>query len=455
MNKPLITGLAGAIALALATSTAIAKVSPEEAARLGKDLTPMGAERAGNAEGTIPEWAPLDKVPDNVRFQIGDRHPDPFDADKPKFTINGANYKEYADKLSPGQIAMMQKFPDSFFMNVYETRRTAAQPQKVYDGTLANATRTELTAEKEGFTKACCGTPFPIPADGHEVMFNHRMHYWGDGVSRWNNQAIVTKGGDYTLVRMQEEMSLPYFYQSPEELDEKNMMWLFLQVIHGPARLAGKAVLLHESIDQIRTPRQAWSYNPGQRRVRRAPNVAYDNPGSGSDGLRTNDQSFLFNGAMDRYSWESKGKREMYIPYNSYKLHSGSTADEVIQPGHIDQNLARYELHRVWQVNSTIKPGSRHIYKRRDFYLDEDSWSAVLVDYYDNRDQLWRFSEAHQVVYYDVPLINSTLDTHYDLLLGRYLVAGLDNDEASPDDFYFKKPDAYYTPAGLRKLGKR
>ena len=65
----------------------------------------------------------------------------------------------------------------------------------------------------------------------------------------------------------------------------------------------------------------------------------------------------------------------------------------------------RYELHRVWVVDATLKKGERHIYKRRTFYIDEDSWQILLVDQYDNRDQLWRVSEGHAITYYDLPTV--------------------------------------------------
>ena len=42
----------------LAAGSAFAAVSPEQAAELGKTLTPMGAEMAGNADGSIPAWDP-------------------------------------------------------------------------------------------------------------------------------------------------------------------------------------------------------------------------------------------------------------------------------------------------------------------------------------------------------------------------------------------------------------
>jgi hypothetical protein len=99
-----------------------------------------------------------------------------------------------------------------------------------------------------------------------------------------------------------------------------NKILYFKQAVTAPARLAGGILLVHESMNQVKQPRDAWLYNPGQRRVRRAPQVAYDNPGHRADNMRTSDQLDMFNGAPDRYDWKLVGKREIYVPYNAYKL---------------------------------------------------------------------------------------------------------------------------------------
>ena len=54
MIKSFISAAAGLLVV-LYGGLALAAISPEDAERLGKDLTPMGAERAGNG-GEIPEW---------------------------------------------------------------------------------------------------------------------------------------------------------------------------------------------------------------------------------------------------------------------------------------------------------------------------------------------------------------------------------------------------------------
>jgi hypothetical protein len=230
----------------------------------------------------------------------------------------------------------------------------------------------------------------------------------------------------------------------------------FIQETIAPARLAGEILLVHETLDQTREHRKAWLYNPGQRRVRRAPNVAFDNPGTGSDGLRTSDQFDIYNGSPERYDWKLVGKQEIIVPYNAYQLHSNKLKNnDILKPLHINQQHARYELHRVWVVDATLKPGQRHLYKRRTFYVDEDSWQILVVDCYDARDQLWRVQEGHSINYYEIPTFWTTLETTYDLQSGRYLALGLDNEEPVTVNFNSKKTAADFTPAAIANRGTR
>jgi hypothetical protein len=254
---------------------------------------------------------------------------------------------------------------------------------------------------------------------------------------------------------IREELLGLYYKEGVTVEDINNVLLYFFQEVESPARLAGNILLVHETLNQVELPRQAWIYNPGQRRVRRAPNVAYDNPGTASDGLRTNDMTDMFNGAMDRFDWSVVGKQEMYIPYNSYKAHQqGIEYDDFVRPGHLNPDLMRYELHRVWVVEATLKDGMRHINPRRTFYLDEDSYQIVLIDHYDARDQLWRASEGHSINYYDVPTYWSTIEAHYDLQSGRYVSQGFDN-TLPVNTFNVDMDASQFTPQALRTRGRR
>ena len=439
----------------LSTSAAwlAAGVSPEEAARLDQDLTPMGAERAGNAAGTIPAWTGgVTEAP--AGYKPGMHHPDPFAADAPLYTITPANADQHKDQLTAGALALLQAYPD-YKLVVYPTRRSVSQPQHIYDATRKTAVDAKLAPDGNGVLDAVIGIPFPIPANAQEVMWNHLLRFRGASAVRTVGQAAPTRGGDYTLVQFEEEFLFPYLQEgmTPAKLD--NIVFLFKQTVTAPARLAGSILLVHETLDQIKEPRSAWIYNTGQRRVRRAPQVAYDGPGTAADGLRTSDQLDMFNGALDRYEWKLLGKREMIVPYNSYRLHSDQVKyKDILTPLHINQDLARYELHRVWVVEATVKPTTSHLYPRRTFYLDEDSWQILAVDQYDARGQLWRVSEAHCINYYDVKSFWSTLEVHTDLVAGRYLAYGLDNEEKMYQ-FNVPRTAQNYAPASLRAEGMR
>ncbi len=454
-RKTTLTIAAALLVLLSASGIAFAKVTAEEAARLGKDLTPLGGEKAGNKDGTIPAWTGgITKPP--AGYVEGKHHVDPYKDDKMLVKITADNMGQYKDKLTPGHQALLSTYAETFFMKVYPTRRSASAPQRIYDATKKIATTAELVGGGDGITGAIHGIPFPIPKEGAEVVWNHLTRFRGDIASRRVGQAVPSRSGSYTMVMLDEEFNVVYSQADQTEESINNIILYFKQTVTAPARLAGGILLVHETLDQVKEPRQAWLYNPGQRRVRRAPNVAYDNPGTASDGMRTSDQLDMFNGALDRYDWTLVGKKEMYVPYNNYALHSPELKyDDILKPLHVNPEHLRYELHRVWVVDANLKAGTNHIYKRRTLYVDEDSWQILAVDQYDKRDQLWRVSEGFVINYYDQPTLWTTLEVHTDLQAGRYLAIGLDNEEPRMYDFSIKRTLEDYTPAALRQAGVR
>jgi hypothetical protein len=441
--------------LCLLSSSAFAA----DPARLGADLTPLGGEKAGNADGSIPAWTGGLTAPP-AGFQPGSHHPDPFAGESPLFTITAANAAQYADRLTAGQQALLQAYP-TYKLAVYPTHRTASNPQRIYDATKRYATTATLTEGGNGISGSVVGIPFTQPTTGLEVIWNHLVRYRGVAAERRIGQAAPQRDGSYNLVQFEDEFFFNYCRDDiPEEqiaqdLAENNVLIYFKQAVTAPARLAGTILLVHETMDQVKEKRRAWVYNAGQRRVRLAPSVEYDNPGTAADGMRTSDQFDMFNGAPDRYEWKLVGKKEMYVPYNSYRLHSDNVkVADILKPLHINQDLARYELHRVWVVEATLKPGTNHVYSRRTFYVDEDSWQVLAVDQYDGRGQLWRTSEAHCINYYDAQIFWSTLEVHTDLLAGRYLAIGLDN-ENKMYEYGLSRTPQDYTPSKLRQEGVR
>ncbi len=440
-----------------AATPALAKISAEEAARLGgPELTPVGAERAGNADGSIPAWdGGITEPPAN--YVEGERLVDPYPDDEPLFTITAENVDEHADKLSPGQVAMFKRYPDTYRMRIFPTRRSATHPKVEQDATAIGAQQVELAEGGNGLVNLYGkgAAAFPIPKQGVEVIWNHVNRYRNDaGLKRRYTQIPVQANGNFAPVLFEDE-----FIPVARLGDDKypNRLFVFLQRILAPARLEGDVLLVHENIDQVKEPRKAWVYNAGQRRVRLAPNIAYDGPGTASDGLRTADDLDMYNGAPDRYDWELVGKKELYIPYNAYDLRRGDLSyKDIIQPGHMNPDYLRYELHRVWVVESRLKEGARHIYARRTFYVDEDSWQISVIDHYDGRGELWKMKEGHNMMHYQVSVPWLAAESLHDLVSGRYIVIGLDNEEKGYQyDFNYRGSYSDFTPSALRRAGRR
>lgn len=452
-NQSICAGLA--LALSMVAASALA-ASFEDAQKLKGFLTPLGAERAGNAAGTIPAWeGGITQAPRS--YQPGQHHVDPFADDRPLFTITKANLEQYKGNLTPGEIALFNSYPDSFQMPVYKSRRSGAAPQWVYDNTFKNATSAKLLDGGTGFADAYGGVPFPLPKSGVEALWNHITRYRGTYVVRRASETPVQRNGSFSLVTSQQEGLFNYYRQGGQFAELKNILFYYVAFVKSPARLAGSATLVHETLDQVKQARQAWIYAAGQRRVRRAPNLAYDTPIAASEGLRTADDTDMFNGSPDRYDWTLVGKKEIYIPYNNYKVSSPQVKYvDLLKIGHLNPQYTRYELHRVWVVEGTLKPNARHIYSKRVLFLDEDSWGAAVVDQYDGRGDLWRVSMAYLKNFYDLPTTWSALDVFHDLQARRYYVQNLDNEETQTVDFAQPIPkDAYFMPSALRFRGTR
>jgi len=453
MNKAL--SAAGLLTISLIASPAFAKVSADQADQLGKTLTPLGAIKAGNKAGTIPAWTGgLNSSNSNKSADSG-RPDNVFTNDKPLFEITQANLAQYKDNLSPGQLAMFAKHSD-YKMPIYQSRRSAAYPENLYPVVKKNATNAELVQGGDGIENFNVAIPFPIPQNGVEVIWNHITRYRGGAAERTGSVMPVQSDGSFNTVKISDKLVWPeYLVGGRNDKKDNNVLFYYLQQITAPARLTGTSLLVHETIDQVKEARRAWVYNSGQRRVRRAPNVAYDGPGAGTDGLRTSDNYDMYNGSPDRYNWKLVGKKELYIPYNSYKLLDTDTKySTLVKKGHLNPDHLRYELHRVWQVEATLKEGARHIYAKRTFFIDEDSWGAAVIDQYDARGELWKLSEGHNIQFYDVNTPWMAAETLHDLNSGRYLVTGLSNEEPKFMIWGIKEKRKSFTSAALRRMGR-
>lgn len=449
MNTTLLRAAALGSLLALISANALAKLDNAEVARLGQDLTPTGAEKAGNADGSIPAWTGgLTQAP--AGSNTGQGYVDPFAGEKALYTVNAGNFKQYAAHLSHGYRAMLAKYPD-FSMTVYPSHRTAALPQSEYAQIRKEAVEVSLAADSNGLSGyEKSSVPFPVPKTGVEVLFNHFVRFRTGGYQYFPTEMVVQSNGNFTPIRREVKAIMASAMGNPEP----NRLYYYLGKVTSPESVAGGQTLIHEPIDQTREARLAWTYNPGQRRVLRAPEAAYDSPLGTSDGLRTYDTIDMYNGATDKYDWKLVGKKEMLVPYNTYKLANRSLKyKDIIQANHLNQDLLRYEMHRVWVVEATLKPSERHIYAKRVFYVDEDSWSILAADLYDGRGELWRVQEAHSLQRYDVLSAIHISEVIYDLQARRYVVYGLENEERGAT-FGLTAKLTDFSPSALRRSGR-
>jgi len=448
MSRTRMMALSAALMIGVTGFPAAAKVAPAEAAKLGKELTPVGAEAGASKDGSVPAWTPAARR-GNLK---GEFPSDPaIDAEKPLYTISKANMAQYADRLTEGHKKLLSTY-DSYKLNVYPSHRVVSFPDFIYKASIANATSCELIGTdnpdncKQGFT-------FPIPKSGAEVMWNHKVRYRGDGVTRYNNQMIVQANGSSQLTKITEDAQFYYATdKNPVLLTKDSGLFLkyFSQTI-APPRLAGTMILVHERAGTGNEGRAAWLYSPGLKRIRRAPTVCCDGPYEGTDGHQFYDQVDIFNGVLERYDWKLVGKKEMIIPYNANRIAGPKTRyADMAKPKHLNQDLARYELHRVWIVEANIRPGTSHTFAKRRLYVDEDSWYPAAADNYDNRQQLYQFQEGHAVFAYNVQTVGGSPEVIYHFNSGRYFLTALANED-KPSDFSKHFDDSYFEPGTVQK----
>ncbi|AJA16099.1 DUF1329 domain-containing protein [Pseudomonas sp. YQ_6] len=418
------TLLASCLSLA-ALNAAQAAVSPDQAAHLGNNLTTLGAEKAGNADGSIPAYQGGLLTPP-ASYQSGaSMRPDPFASEKPLLVINGKNADQYKGQLTATTLELLKRYP-SYHVDVYPTHRSVALPQAVLDNTRKNATGARSQEGGTAVDNVLPGIPFPIPQNGAEAMWNFLLRYQGVSMTAKYDSWNVDAAGKPTLSTTgQAHISYPIYEDMAKPIGAKDTYYQMKLVYTGPARRAGEAMMLRDAANPLVQPRSAWQYLPGQRRVKLAPNLAYDTPNPGTSGSGTYDDVFVFNGALDRYDWTLVGKQEMYVPYNTYRLTYNTDVKQLITPNHLAPQFVRWEKHRVWVVEGKLKDGARHIYHKRRFYLDEDSWIALASDQYDARGQLYRGSFAFLTQSYDKQTPDATPFMIYDLIGGTYNLNGV------------------------------
>lgn len=426
MTIQTLSRVASALTLLACAATAGAAVSAQEAEALKSTLTPMGAEKAGNKDGTIPAWTGGHSAA-TPAYKAGDRRVDPFAADKPLYSITAENMDQHADKLSDGAKALLKKYK-TFRIDVYPTRRSALAPQWFYDATLRNATRVKLISGGMGIDAGGngAGVPFPIPKNGDEVRWNSDLRWRGESVTARQKIWTVTPAGQQVLASdINAHEQFPWNYAPGGELKfdpASTPVRYYLQFVNGPAFRAGEGLLGHFPTDYAKDPTQAWTYLAGQRRVRRAPSVGFDTPDFVASGASFFDEVMAPGGNPERFDWKLVGKQELIVPYNNNKLFSVKDQD-AMGTNHLKPEVMRWELHRVWVLEATRKQGQRHAVAKRRFYIDEDSWSNLLMDGWDDKGALWRTTLQLGFIAPDIPAYvgGTCFDVFHNLQTGQYI----------------------------------
>ncbi|CAN5402779.1 DUF1329 domain-containing protein [soil metagenome] len=402
---------------------ALAAVSGEEAKHLGTTLTPFGAIKAGNASGSIPPYTGgITKPPAGFKPGSG-VWVDPFPDEKPLFRIDSKNIDKYAGNLSEGQKQILQKFP-GYYLDVYPSHRTASYPAKVLQATVRNATGCKSGKDGLAIEQDCRGgLPFPIPKTGREAMWNQLLRYQGDtSVITTNSRSwVVDSTGRMIMTAQQQTLTDSPYYQTDVADRDPAMGWRTYSNTQAPARRVGEMTGLIDFLDPTEKVRRAWTYTPGQRRVKLAPEFSYDTPIASMGGVIVFDELFIFSGKMDKFDFKLMGKKEMYLPYNMYRgVFDCPAPEKALLPQHTNPACERWELHRVWVIEATLKPGQRHAYSKRVYYLDEDLSGAGMFDAFDQEGLLHRALFNGATPFYDVAIPWAARTVVYDLNRNMY-----------------------------------
>jgi len=435
--------------------SAWAAVSAVEARQLGSKLTYFGAEQEPNAEGSIPAYTGgIQEADFPADFQKGSgRWAEPFPEEKPLYSISSDNIDQFSDKLSETSQALLRRYP-SYRMDIYPSHRSVSYPDWVLENSVNNATQARL--EKDGLSVkgAFGGVPFPIPKNGYEVMWNHLLAYNGYPAEfEGRNWYVDSSGRAINTVTLKASLQSQYYMRSSnaENLKKKGNAYIET-ALHflSPPNAAGNAAYSIDTLDPVKQPRRAWSYSAATRRIRVAPDLTYDTPVGVFGGILNFDDSFLYQGRLDLFDFTLLGKREMYIPYNNYRLVFQTSASQILNPNHLNPDFVRWELHRVWVVQAIRKAGVKHSSSKRLFYFDEDWGGAGMTDAYGDKGQLSKGIFMAQTPLYDLKIPLARSYWAYDIRDKRYTFAQHFGDQGM--GFYIQSegfPPLTFTPDAL------
>lgn len=384
--------------------------------------------------------------------------------EKPLFSITAANVDQYADKLSPGQVALVKQ-KAGYRMDIYPTHRDCGLPDVVKQNSKANETQAKLDPTGNYLQTAVLpGVPFPKPKVGVEVMWNWLMRYRGIGII-WPNTATMASphpgGKDWIETSGPQSEMFPWAEPGQNTPDKfNNALYSIYFAYMDPPALAGQGIMQNFTLS---TPAETYYYFPGQRRVRRMPTYLYDAPQIGFENNYTIDEPTLFNGLPDRFDWKIAGQKTLYVPYNMFAANDISRPlHEFAQDNYINNDLRRYELHNVWVIEGTVKADARHVAPHKFIYIDGDSWNALVGEDYDQQGKLWKVREGFSMPIWE---LGGACDVQpfaqYDLLNGRYVFDQSSAGQGKNMEYKVKAggdqrlTNGFYTAETLRSLSER
>ena len=434
--------------LAAASGTALLPQLPSALAQSvpAAGLTPVGAIAAGSTDGRIPPWTGgLQEPPAGWSPALGYR--DPFATDAPLASIGRAELPAFRHELPDGLAMLIERVPQ-MRLRLFATRRTACHPTDIVAGMQARAgmPRTSGHALVDAPGRY---VPFPEPTDGLQAIWNVLRRYTGGGVVREGRSFAVRASGDASMIGFWSRR----FHASHLEGAPEDLHFAAMGGYLAPASLRGQIALVHEPFDLSRRSRAAWIYSSALRRVRRAPDLAYDAVADGSEGIFTTDQVDGYNGSPDRFEWVLLGRRTLIVPYNTYAIgEPPATASRILQRGSVNPELMRYELHRVWVVEARLRQGQSHVYGLRRFFIDEDSWTVLVEEAYSPRGDLWRLALHGLVQFYDARVPGIRVSIYHDLDAGTYYVGGLDTERQPSIRFQLRGRFSDFLPDALARM---
>ena len=445
------TSLATAtVAMGATMRQAQAQAAPD-ATLLTTTLTPMGAERAGNADGSIPAWtgglvSPALPPDQPVAVHL-------FEDEQPLYTVDASNMAQYADMLTEGTKFQISKYGTS--LKVYKTHRTAAVPQYVADNTAKNVTSAKLDPRggRFGFTGAYGGAPFPIIntaeplVGGVQLIWNHLTAWVGYSDLTMFAPGLVMINGQLTLVAGTLSRTIYPYYDPQGTLATFGGYFSKGHYYDkAPSSVMGQETLVWHTTNVNVHPDIVWSLLNGQGRVRKDPNQAFDAPNPESDGVANVDEAEGFYGNPEQYNWTYITKKEMLVPYNCNKLGFGNLED-ILGPHFPKPEWVRWEKHRVWVVEATLAPGEHNVNVKRRFYMDEDTWFIMLGEGYDGNGNLWKAYVNYNQCIPSMPGVVDMATATYALMTGDYIINGNMNYGAYKGTQYLRpQNESYFDP---------